>query len=114
MLSVMSGLCTLFLSLTAPRAESPVPRPSAPMALAPASSEGVVNLNEANPDELERLPGIGPAKAKAIAEYRRSHPFKKTEELTKVKGIGKKTMAKLRPYITLSGATTLKSEPRAQ
>jgi competence protein ComEA len=113
MLSVMSGLCTLFLSLTAPRAEAPLPRPAAPAALAPVS-DGVVNLNEANPDELERLPGIGPAKARAIVEYRRSHPFKKMDELTKVKGIGKKTLAKLRPYITLVGATTLKSEPRAQ
>jgi competence protein ComEA len=114
MLSVASGLCTLFLSLTAPRAEPPVPRPSAPVAATPSSSEGVVNLNEANPDELERLPGIGPAKAKAIADYRRAHPFKKLDELTKVKGIGKKTLAKLRPYITLVGNTTLKSEVHVQ
>lgn len=77
-----------------------------------ASSAGVVNLNQAKPDELELLPGIGPAKAKKIVEYRTQHPFRKTEELTKVKGIGRKTFGKLRPYLTLQGPTTLKSEPR--
>jgi len=110
MLSIVGGLCTLFLTLTA-RAEAPLPRPSAPAAVAPAA-EGVVNILEANADELERLPGIGPAKAKAIVEHRRAHPFHKVDDLTRVKGIGKKTLAKLRPYLVLSGGTTLKSEPR--
>lgn len=77
-----------------------------------AASAGVVNLNQAKPDELELLPGIGPAKAKKIVEYRTQHPFRKTEELTKVKGIGRKTFGKLRPYLTLQGPTTLRSEPR--
>jgi competence protein ComEA len=77
-----------------------------------AESEGVVNLNEASAEELERLPGIGPAKARAIVEHRHAHPFRKPEEITKVKGIGRKTFGKLRPYITLTGATTLTSEPR--
>ena len=47
-----------------------------------------------------------------VVEHRRAHPFKKVDELTKVKGIGRKTFGKLRPYLTLSGATTLKSEVR--
>jgi competence protein ComEA len=76
------------------------------------SAAGVVNLNQARPDELELLPGIGPSKAKRIVEYRTQHPFRKTEELTRVKGIGRKTFGKLRPYLTLQGPTTLKSEPR--
>ena len=62
--------------------------------------------------ELERLPGIGPAKARAIVEHRRAHPFHKVDEIIKVKGIGRKTFGKLRPYLTVAGPTTLKEEPR--
>src|SRR5207253_3210313 len=95
----------------------PAARPVGPVSsAAPASpSAGVVNLNEANAEELERLPGIGPAKAKAIVEHRHAHPFHRVDDLTKVKGIGKKTFAKLRPYLTIVGPTTLKEEaPRSK
>ena len=81
-------------------------------AAASASASGTVNLNDASADQLELLPGIGPAKAARIVEHRHGHPFKKLDELTKVKGIGRKTFGKLRPYITLSGPTTLKTEPK--
>ena len=85
---------------------APMARPALPVT-APHASEGVVNLNEASPEELARLPGIGPAKARAIVEHRTAHPFHRVDELTRVKGIGKKTFAKLRPYITIVGQTTL-------
>jgi competence protein ComEA len=113
MLSMASGLCTLFLAITAPRAEPPSARPS-PQASALPAHEGVVNLNEATAEELERLPGIGPAKAKAIVDQRKAHPFRKVDDLVKVKGIGKKTLAKLRPFVTLSGPTTLAAEVHAK
>lgn len=74
------------------------------------AAEGVVNLNAASEDELGFLPGVGPSKAKAIVEHRRTHPFHKVEELTKVKGIGKKTFGRLRPYLTVAGPTTLTQE----
>jgi len=69
---------------------------------------GVVNLNTASIDELMRLPGIGPAKARAVLELRRklTH-FTRLEDLMRVKGIGRKTFRKLQPLIRLSGATTL-------
>lgn len=76
----------------------------------PKSSEGVVNVNDASEEQLAFLPGIGPAKARAIVEHRHAHPFRKADELTKVKGIGRKTFAHLRPYITVGGQTTLKNE----
>jgi competence protein ComEA len=76
------------------------------------AATGVVNLNEAGTDELERLPGIGPAKARAIVEHRHAHPFHKVDEIIKVKGIGRKTFGKLRPYLTVAGPTTLKEVPR--
>jgi len=82
--------------------------PAAPAATAaPKAAEGVVNLNDATEDQLTRLPGIGPAKARAIAEHRRAHPFRHADELTKVKGIGRKTFGRLRPYISTVGPTTL-------
>lgn len=87
--------------------------PAAPVPTIPttrAAPEGVVNLNDATPDELERLPMIGPSKANAIIEHRKAHPFRKPEELMKVKGIGRKTFGKLRPYIAITGRTTLREE----
>lgn len=56
---------------------------------------GKVNINSAGVKELSRLSGIGPVKAKAIIDYREEHgAFKTAEELTKVKGIGAKTLEK--------------------
>jgi competence protein ComEA len=86
----------------------------APLALAaPKSSDGVVNLNDATEDQLALLPGIGAGKAHAIAEHRRAHPFRRIDELTKVKGIGRKTFGRLRPYITTVGATMLGARRQA-
>lgn len=59
-----------------------------------------VDLNTATQSELESLPGIGPAKARAILEYRQQHgPFLSVEELAKVKGIGPATVERLRPEV---------------
>lgn len=62
----------------------------------------IVNLNTADAAELRTLPGIGEVKAKAILDYRAQNgPFTTIEELLQVKGIGEKTLAKLRPRLTL-------------
>jgi competence protein ComEA len=86
------------------------PAARAAPAASPKSNEGVVNLNDATEDQLALLPGIGPGKAHAIAEHRRTHPFRHVDELTKVKGIGRKTFGHLRPYLTTAGRTTLDHE----
>lgn len=66
---------------------------------------GRVDVNTASAAELELLPKIGPSTAKAIIEYRtKNGPFRKAEDLEKVPRIGAKTVASLRPHITLSGA----------
>jgi competence protein ComEA len=83
------------------------PPPVVAASAAPKSSDGVVNLNDASEEQLALLPGIGPGKARAISEHRHAHPFRRIDELTKVKGIGRKTFGRLRPYITTVGPTTL-------
>ncbi len=61
-----------------------------------------VNLNTATAAQLESLPGVGPAGAKRILEYRQKNgSFKKIEELMNVKGFGEKSFLKLKPYITV-------------
>lgn len=69
----------------------------------PRPAQGqVVAINSASQAELETLPGIGPVKARAIMDYRSAHGgFKSVEELVEVKGIGPKTMDKLRPRVKL-------------
>lgn len=62
-----------------------------------------VGINTASSEELQRLPGIGPAIADRIVEYRARYGlFQSVEELTAVKGIGPKTLAKLEPQIVLN------------
>lgn len=72
---------------------------------------GVVNLNTASPQQLDLLPGVGEKAAKKIVEFRAKTPFAKVEDLTKVKGFGKKKLEKLKPFIAVSGPTTLKAVP---
>jgi comEA protein len=68
---------------------------------------GVVNVNSATAEELSLLPGVGPAKAQAILEYRKEHgAFKRVEDLSEVKGIGDKALESMRPHIALDGKTT--------
>lgn len=75
---------------------------------------GVVNLNEATAAELDLLPGVGPSAAQRIVEQRKRRPFKRVEELVRVKGFGRKTFLKLKPLLTVTGPTTLKVEQVAQ
>jgi comEA protein len=59
-----------------------------------------IDLNTASAEQLISLPGIGPAKAQAIIDYRtQSGPFTTIEQLMKVKGIGLKTFEKLKDKI---------------
>lgn len=61
---------------------------------------GIININTAGISELDRLPGIGPALAKAIIEYRDTNGrFQSVADIQRVKGIGKKKYAKIKDLI---------------
>ena len=77
------------------------------LALCSATAFATVNLNTATKEELVALPGVGPAKAHAILDYRNSHgPFKSVEEVKDVKGIGAKRFEKLKGELTVVGTST--------
>lgn len=70
--------------------------------LAPALVLAAVDINSANESQLESLPGIGPTKAKAIvAERQANGPFKSVDDLSRVRGIGEKTITELRAQATV-------------
>lgn len=65
-------------------------------------SKSKINLNKSSSTELEFLSGIGPAKARAIVDYRESYgPFKTTAEIMNVSGIGPQTYEKIKSGIVV-------------
>jgi len=66
--------------------------------------DGLIDINRADREALISLPGIGEVLAGRILDYRAEHgDFHSVQELTKVEGIGEKTLAKLLDYITVEG-----------
>lgn len=64
----------------------------------------LIDLNTANSDELQRVPGIGPKTAELIIERRETEgPFKDLDELTEIYGIGEKKLDIFREYLTIAG-----------
>lgn len=67
-----------------------------------SAEDALININKADISGLQKLPGIGQAKAQAIIDYRETEGlFTATEELKNVSGIGDKTFEKLEPLITV-------------
>jgi len=95
-----------------PAGSEPAPAVEAlPDVMAPAealaASDGRVDINRATAEELDALPGIGPAKAKAIVDYREANgPFATVDALMNVKGIGPAVFGKIEASITVGRASS--------
>jgi competence protein ComEA len=72
-----------------------------------------VNINTASVTELAYLPRLGAKVAALIVEHRKEKPFTRPEDLMEVKGIGEKLFVTLKPYVAVSGPTTLTSKLHA-
>jgi competence protein ComEA len=105
LLRAAAALAVVFGALSHPRA-----------VLADDASETAkkVNINQASATQIAYLPRIGAKAADRIIEYRKAHgSFAKAEELMEVKGVGERRYAELKPYIALSGPTTLAAKVRS-
>jgi competence protein ComEA len=72
-----------------------------------ATSTTPLDLNAATAADLQKLPGIGPALAARIVEYRqKAGGFKKVEELMNVQGIGEASFLKLKSLVAIAPAKT--------
>ena len=94
----VAGIGPGLLQLIAPHvafggATGGTPRPAGPAA--------PLNLNTASLTQLDALPGLGPARAAAILQYREQHgPFASADDLAKVPGLGPAAVTRLRGYLT--------------
>jgi competence protein ComEA len=80
-----------FLALPA-AAQTKKPPPAKPL-----------DLNSATLEQLQTLPTIGPATAKAIVRFReKSGPFRRVEDLLAIRGFTKRRLEKIRPYVTVN------------
>jgi competence protein ComEA helix-hairpin-helix repeat region len=87
--------------------EVTVAAPTTPGKGAPASAAtktplGIINLNTATLEELDVLPGIGPAIAQRIIDYRNQNgAFKQIDDLKKVRGIGDALFSQIKDMVTV-------------
>lgn len=73
-----------------------------PGSLSGKDESGLININSADSDTLQEIPGVGPATAEKIIAYRNENgSFSSIEDLKNVSGIGEKTFEKMKDKITV-------------
>jgi competence protein ComEA len=96
-------------------AESQREREEAARRRAPLADGELVDANQASEVELDRLPGVGPAAARAIVAAREGRGgFGHPEDLLEVRGIGQATLDKMRPHLAFSGSAAATRGPPPQ
>jgi competence ComEA-like helix-hairpin-helix protein len=102
-LDAVSGIGPALLESLAPHvALAPGPARSTGGGVAGARGGPRLDLNRASETELQALPGIGPALAARIVQWRREHgPFETVEALEQVPGVGPALRARLAPHVTV-------------
>lgn len=72
-----------------------------------------IDLNTATVEQLQQLPGVGPATAKAIVQFReKSGPFQRPEDLLAIHGISRARFEKMKPHVTVSPPPTHRGSSR--
>jgi competence protein ComEA len=93
---------TAFLQPAAKAVQPVTPPPPTAVAMKQRAISNKININSASAKELERLPRVGPVMAQRILSFRKEHgPFQSVEDLRQIKGIGEKTLARIRDRITI-------------
>src|SRR5207244_8948700 len=83
-----------------------------PRALAKKPPAKPVNINTATSEELQQVPGIGPATAEKILQMRKSYgAFKSVDDLLAIRGLGPKRLEKMRRYLTVGKPAAAKPVP---
>ena len=80
-----------------------------------AVDDGLVNVNTADKEELQQLPGIGEARAEQIIAYREEYGrFTKAEDLLNIPGIGSTVLERMKPYLVFEEETAAQNAPESE
>ena len=91
----LHALSLLLLCFTLLAAQAAIAKKTPPVA--------PLDLNTATAAQFAQVPGIGPATAKAIVQFRqKSGPFQRVEDLLAIRGISARRLDQIRPYVTVS------------
>jgi competence protein ComEA len=110
-LSTLAVGATMLSGAPASAAQQVEATPSllASMLAASTKLEGKLNVNTASAKQWELLPGIGPAMAKKLIDYRAKRKFGDLTHVMRIKGIGRATYTNIKPFLTMEGETTLRA-----